>query len=117
MKRDYLPNLLPINALHILLNKFLRNLTQLDPFITMQLFFIVLQMNLQRNLLIPVSVVTNKYIPYIVKFVFYKGICQFHFDVKVVKSRGESAKQKQWNRNQQNKNNRGFRQNRKQELK
>jgi hypothetical protein len=32
-----------------------------------------------------IAVVTNKYIPYIVKFVFYKGICQFHFDVKVVK--------------------------------
>ena len=55
MKRDYPPNLLPTNALHILLNKLLRNLTQFDPIITMQLFFIVLQMNLQRNLLIPVS--------------------------------------------------------------
>jgi hypothetical protein len=46
------------------------------------------ELTLWRASVRQIAVVTNKYIPYIVKFVFYKGICQFHFDVKVVKSRG-----------------------------
>jgi hypothetical protein len=45
------------------------------------------ELSLWRASVWQIAVVTNKYIPYIVKFAFYKGICQFHFDVKVVKSR------------------------------
>jgi hypothetical protein len=89
------------------------------------------ELTLWRASVRQIAVVTNKYIPYIVKFVFYKGICQFHFDVKVVNMKSticaalnipmfhkqQHSTNKQWNRNQQNKNNRRFRQNRKQELK
>jgi hypothetical protein len=53
------------------------------------------ELTLWRASVRQIAVVTNKYIPYIVKFVFYKGIYQFHFDVKVVKSRGSQNRKQE----------------------